>query len=103
MPINFEEMQSRLLEMLRECVQNGELSERRIAHLAGISQPHIHNVLKRVRNLSPESMDLIFKCLDLSMLDLCMAWELKDHLENLRGNPKPAFDLPFACGAIGPG
>jgi hypothetical protein len=32
--------------MLRERVMNGEISERRLAQLTGISQPHMHNVLK---------------------------------------------------------
>ena len=39
---------------LRTRIQNGELTERSLARLTGISQPHIHNVLKGAKILSPE-------------------------------------------------
>jgi hypothetical protein len=96
-------MQHRLLEALRERVQNGQLTERGVARSAGISQPHVHNVLKGVRNLSSESIDLIFRCLDCSVLDLCTVVELQDHLERLCAVPQPTFDLPFVSSPIGPG
>ena len=32
-------------------IQNGELSERALAKLVGVSQPHLHNVLKGARSL----------------------------------------------------
>ena len=51
--MDFRELQIRLVAVLKSRLKNGELSERRMAHLTGISQPHIHNVLKGVRILSP--------------------------------------------------
>jgi hypothetical protein len=101
--LNFDEMQHRLLDRLRERVQNGEITERGVARSAGISQPHIHNVLKGARNFSPELIDLVFKCLDCSVLDLCTASELQDHLERLCAVSQPTFDLPFISSRVGPG
>ena len=51
-----------------------------MARLTGVSQPHIHNVLKGVRNLSPEIADRILKTLHLSVLDLSSPEELRDRL-----------------------
>lgn len=66
----FETLQARLLDFIRWRVQNGELTERRLAGLVGISQPHMHNILKGVRTLSPEMADRILKTLEMSVLDL---------------------------------
>jgi transcriptional regulator with XRE-family HTH domain len=63
-------LQNRLLERLRRRIRNGELTERQIARLTGLSQPHIHNVLKGARILSPESADLVLLQLKISLFDL---------------------------------
>ena len=47
-------------------LSNGELSERRLARLTGISQPHVHNVLKGKRILSPRAADQILHRLELT-------------------------------------
>jgi transcriptional regulator with XRE-family HTH domain len=101
--LNLEEIQRRLLETLRERVQNGELTERGLARSAGISQPHVHNVLKGVRNLSLELIDLVLKSLDCSVLDLCTLEELTGKLQRVCAVPEPMFDLPFIYSIIGPG
>ena len=61
--MTFQDARVKLLAYVRNEVRNGELTERGFARLIGISQPHAHNVLKGVRNLSPEIFDLILKCL----------------------------------------
>ena len=68
--MDFKELQSRLVALLKSRLRNGELSERRMAHLTGISQPHIHNVLKGVRILSPRAADRILRSFQLTVLDL---------------------------------
>lgn len=103
MSLNFVEIRCRLLEHLRDRIRNGEITERRLAALAGISQPHIHNVLKGVRNLSPELIDLVFKCLNCSVLDLCSLEELTQPLQRLCVFPEPTFDLPFVSSVVGRG
>ena len=55
--------QLKLLAYVVDRIHNGELTERGLARLIGISQPHVHNVLKGTRNLSPEVFELILKYL----------------------------------------
>lgn len=71
--MNFATLRCRLIAQINWRVQNGELTERRLARLIGVSQPHMHNVLKGVRILSPEMGDRILRNLQISLLDLCWA------------------------------
>ena len=48
-----------LLEELRSRVRSGEVTERALAQLAGLSQPHLHHVLKGKRHLSLAKADAI--------------------------------------------
>jgi hypothetical protein len=48
-------------------VRSGAVSERGLARLAGISQPHMHNVLKGIRALSLESADCLMRALDVTI------------------------------------
>jgi transcriptional regulator with XRE-family HTH domain len=68
--MDFLELERRFLEHLRFRVRSGELTERRIASLTGISQPHIHNVLRGKRSLSWETADVILHVLRIDLLDL---------------------------------
>jgi len=66
----FEILHARLIAVIRNRVRNGEMSERSLARLAGISQPHMHNVLKGARSLSAGTADVILRSLRISLLDL---------------------------------
>ncbi len=68
--VTFATLLSRATHEIRRRVRNGEVSERRLAHLAGLSQPHVHNVLKGVRLPSPESVDRLMRALGIRMIDL---------------------------------
>jgi transcriptional regulator with XRE-family HTH domain len=68
--MNFQTLQSNLLFQIRRRVLNGELTERGLARMSGLSQPHVHHVLKGVRSLSVASADRILRSLGLSVLDL---------------------------------
>ena len=46
---------------LRARVERHEISERRLAINAGFSQPHVHNVLKGARSLTPEVADRLME------------------------------------------
>ena len=48
--IGFEILRNRLIENIRYRIRNGELTERGLARRTGISQPHLHNLLKGVRS-----------------------------------------------------
>ena len=68
--MDFETLQRRLLARVKTYVRNGELTERGLARMIGISQPHMHHILKGVRTLSIENADRILRRLDLTVLDL---------------------------------
>lgn len=68
--MDFQELRERLVAHLRERVCGGELTERGLARLSGVSQPHIHNVLKGKRVLSLEMSDAVLRQLRIDLLDL---------------------------------
>jgi transcriptional regulator with XRE-family HTH domain len=68
--MTFYDLQQHLLENLRCRVRSGETTERGLAKHTGISQPHLHNVLKGRRILSFEKADEILARLHLDVLDL---------------------------------
>jgi len=68
--MTFHDLEIRLLGRLRDKVGRGEISERQLARRAGYTQPHIHNVLKGIRGLSPELADAALRCLEMSVDDL---------------------------------
>jgi transcriptional regulator with XRE-family HTH domain len=68
--MTFSHLQERLVEHLRHRIQSGETTERGLARIAGISQPHLHNVLKGKRVLSMAMADEILKNLQITVLDL---------------------------------
>lgn len=101
--MNFEELQNRLVVKMRQRVQNGEFTERGLARAVGISQVHIHNVLKGARTLSINLNDLILKRLGLTILDICTTAELQHYVADSSIQARPSFHLPFRVGQIGPG
>jgi transcriptional regulator with XRE-family HTH domain len=74
--MTFHDLQQHLLENLRCRVRSGETTERGLAKRTGISQPHLHNVLKGKRVLSTEKADEILVSLNLDVVDLIP----KEHL-----------------------
>ena len=76
----FRQLEARLLSTLRERIRSGELTERGTARLTGLSQPHIHNVLKEKRFLSMDAADTILTAVDLDTMDLFRSSELVEGL-----------------------
>jgi hypothetical protein len=68
--VYFQELQARLVGIARERVRAGELTERGLARMCGISQPQMHNALKNIRGLSTGSADRLMRALDLHVSDL---------------------------------
>jgi len=100
--LTFREAQLKLLAYVVERIHNGELTERGFARLLGISQPHVHNVLKGVRNLSPEIFDSILKYFNMSLLDLASVEEVEANLKT-RKAPGQVAQAAFLDSPIGPG
>ncbi len=66
----FQDLQECLIDIARVRVRGGEFTERGLARLSGISQPHIHHVLNNLRLLSPALTDRLMKALDLRVSDV---------------------------------
>lgn len=97
--MDFGCLQTRLLAHLRDRVRNGEVTERSLARLSGISQPHIHNVLKGARSLSPEMADQLLRSLRLDLRDLLAAGEGRE-----AGRGQPLYrTVVLLEGSLGPG
>ncbi|HEU0123500.1 MAG TPA: hypothetical protein VFQ91_23420 [Bryobacteraceae bacterium] len=100
--LSFHELHERLLALVRRRIHNGELTERAIARITGISQPHVHNTLKGVRTLSPYLADILLSSLRISLLDLLTREELTKHLS--RTNPfreARLHPVPVLSGLLG--
>jgi hypothetical protein len=100
--VDFALLRDRLLLRLRVQLQNGESSERSLARLAGISQPHVHNVLKGARILTTEIADVILSKLNMSILDLIDLKELEAVLA-ARNETRVFTRVALLDGLIGPG
>lgn len=68
--VYFRTIQSRLVVEVNFRVRGGFLTERGLARSIGMSQPHIHNVLKGGKILTPLVADKILFHLNLSLEDL---------------------------------
>jgi hypothetical protein len=66
----FVELQKRLVDHLRRQVRSGAWTERGLSRATGISQPHIHNVLKGKKEFSLEMSDVVLRAMNLDIVDL---------------------------------
>jgi hypothetical protein len=64
------DLQLRYVGLLRKRVRNGELTERGLARMVGVSQPHMHNVLHGKRSFSLATSDDMMRQLRVDVLDL---------------------------------
>jgi antitoxin component HigA of HigAB toxin-antitoxin module len=74
--VDFREQQRRLVAHLHTLVRSGDATERGLARLTGVSQPHMHNVLNGKRLLSLEMSDRVLAQLHLDLLDFLEPGEL---------------------------
>jgi transcriptional regulator with XRE-family HTH domain len=76
--MTFHDLQQRLIEELRLRVRSGAATERGLARLSGVSQPHLHNVLKGKRKLSLCKADVVLHRLQIDVLHLLEPEELRE-------------------------
>ena len=82
--LNFNILHGRLLEFVLARVNNGDFTERGLARILDVSQPQMHNVLKRNRKLTSALADRMMQRFGLSVIDL-----LHDDEVNNRLNARP--------------
>jgi hypothetical protein len=83
--MNFQELHARLIDRLRHRIQSGEVTERGLARITGISQPHIHNVLKGKRVFSQQAADEVLRKLHVDLRDLLLPEENGNRLPGSGG------------------
>lgn len=101
--ISFEMLQTRLLDHLRSRIRNGEITERGLAKKTGVSQPHVHNLLKGVRSLTPQFADQLMNGLGLGILDLMEPDELRGGLFQRSKEQEITLEVPVLRDRLGPG
>ena len=79
--ITFDELTSRLRTYIRQLINRGEFTERSIARVLHISQPHVHNVLKGVRRMNVDLADQIMGKLTITIFDLISDQEIWNSLD----------------------
>jgi hypothetical protein len=100
--VDFQRLQIRLIAHIKARVRNGDGTERSLARLSGISQPHMHNVLKGVRVFSPELADQVLRRLRIDLLDLLEGNEAGGNPRHVSREQPLHRTVPLLDGYIGP-
>ncbi len=79
--INFEDLLVRLRAYIRLRINSGEYTERSLARILGISQPHLHNVIKGARRLNVAIANSVLIKFKISILDLITIEEVWNCLD----------------------
>lgn len=98
----FERLLHRLIRRLRSVLTNGEFTERGLARLTGISQPHLHHILAEKRSLTPHVADAILASVGWGIGDLISDEELDEILMDRRSHSRMRRRIPLIAGRIGP-
>jgi hypothetical protein len=90
-----DELHRRLIDAARREISAGQWTERGLARRCGLSQPHMHNVLKNIRALSTASADRLMRALGLTVPELL--WRRANEIET------GVRAVPVIRNRIGPG
>jgi transcriptional regulator with XRE-family HTH domain len=101
--VSFQALQQHLLDAVRARVQNGDITERGLAKLAGLSQPHVHNILKGVRIPSLAVSDVLLRKLHISIADLLNCGDKTSELAATFTDADEYSYVNVLEGLIGPG
>ncbi len=99
----FERLLQRLVRRLGLLLSNGEYTERGLARLTGISQPHLHHILAGKRSLTPHMADSILANLGWTAGELFTEEEADQVLLARRIGKENRRRIPVISGKIGPG
>ncbi len=95
----FQDLQGELVDLAREKVRTGQVTERGLARMCGMSQPHMHNVLKGIRSLSTSSADRLMNALGIHVADLLWGVSAGISAREVAG----IVAVPLVRNRIGPG
>lgn len=75
--LTVQDLERRILRYARQSVSAGVITENRLALAMGLSQPHVHHVLKGKRRCSPAIADGLVRALGITAMDLYTLEELR--------------------------
>src|ERR1039457_3381971 len=101
--LGFNNLQERLLHHLLHRIRNGEFTERALALKSGISQPHMHNILKGVRSLNSGIGDQLIAKLGITVVDLLESDELRRALYVRARDSEHSLEITVLKDRLGPG
>jgi transcriptional regulator with XRE-family HTH domain len=101
--MKFRQLQENLRKMIRERVENSDLTGLKLAQQTGFQQAHISNFLNSKRSLSLEGMDKVLQVQNISVLDLLDPAEINKRASILPPSPDEFDDVVVAEGAIAAG
>lgn len=99
----FERLLQRLVGRVGRLLSNGEYTERGLARLIGISQPHLHHILAGKRALTPQIADSFLVNLGWTIGQLFAEEEVDQVLLERRIGKEDRRRIPVLKGKIGPG
>src|SRR5689334_18090603 len=94
-PVLFSTLQQRLIQRLKNEIHSGNLTERALARRAGLSQPHIHNLLKGIRSPTVESADAMLCAIAAGVSDLLDPAETSATPGPHSVRPEPTMPIAF--------
>ena len=94
--MKFRALQENLRKVIRERIEEGELTGLKLAHQTGFQQAHISNFLNSKRSLSLEGMDKVLQVQKLSVLDLLDPNEINKRASILPPSPGEFEDVVLA-------
>jgi hypothetical protein len=97
--VYFHDLHRKLVDLAREKVRTGQVTERGLARMCGMSQPHMHNVLKGIRSLSTSSADRLMTGLGIHVADLLWGVSASISSREIAG----IVAVPLVRNRIGPG
>lgn len=98
----FDRLLRRLVRRLAGLLTNGEYTERGLARMTGISQPHLHHILSGKRTLTPHVADAFLANMGWTIGDLFSNEEVDQILLDRRVLASGRHRIPVISGRIGP-
>ena len=93
--VTFTRLYNRLIMEVLFRINRGDITERGLARIVGVSQPQIHNVLKGKRRLQTDLADRLLEKFNLSLFDLL---QIEQFLVLSGGLEKQSVSRPPANG-----
>src|SRR5437868_7770495 len=98
--MKFRALQENLRKVIRERIDEGDLTGLKLAHQTGFQQAHISNFLNSKRSLSLEGMDKVLQVQKLSVLDLLDPNEINKRASILPSSPGEFEDFVLAYATV---